>query len=294
MKSDKNILVAFLLNISFSIFEFVGGVLTNSVAIISDAVHDVGDSLSIGIAFLLEKKSKKKPDDTYTYGYSRYSVLAALISSSILLVGSTLVIGSSINRIINPAKVNYNGMIIFALFGVLVNFLAAYSTRDGDSINQKAVNLHMLEDVLGWLVVLFGAILMRFTNISILDPLLSMGVSVYILFNVIKHFKHILDLFLEKAPENISVEDIKNHVMEIEDVIEIHHIHIWSIDGINNYATMHVVSKNKNSNLKSEIRHKLNDCGISHVTIELEGENEFCSDEECHIDINVVKHHHHH
>ena len=156
MKTEKNILGAFILNVTFSVLEFIGGALTNSVAIISDSIHDMGDAISIGLSYFLEKKSKKKPDKKYTYGYIRYSILGGLITTVILIIGSSLVIYNSIIRIFNPVEINYNGMIIFAIFGVVINFMAAYLTREGDSINQKSVNLHMLEDVLGWIVVLIG------------------------------------------------------------------------------------------------------------------------------------------
>ena len=181
MKTEKNILIAFLLNMLFSIFELIGGIFTNSVAIISDAVHDFGDSISIGISYFLEKKSKKKPDNNYTFGYTRYSILGAFITNTILIIGSVLVIINAIKRIINPVTINYDGMIIFAIFGVIVNFLAAYFTKEGDSLNQKAVNLHMLEDVLGWSVVLIGAILIKFTEINVIDSIMSIGLAIFIL-----------------------------------------------------------------------------------------------------------------
>ena len=294
MKTEKNILIAFILNLTFAIFEFFGGLFTNSVAILSDAIHDIGDALSIGICYFLEKKSKKEPDEKYTYGYRRYSVLGATITTSILLVGSILIIINAINRIINPVEINYNGMIIFAVFGVLVNFIAAYFTKEGDSINQKAVNLHMLEDVLGWLVVLIGAVIMKFTDIKIIDPIMSILVAIFILIHSLKNLKAILDLFLEKIPTNISIDEIKEHLLKINGVKDVHHIHIWSIDGYNNYATMHIVTQSENTNLKKEVREELEEHGISHVTIEIESENEECSDIKCHIKENNNCHHHHH
>ena len=205
MKSDKNILIAFLLNLFFSIFEFIGGIFTNSISIISDSIHDFADSISIGISYILEKISKKKPNKAYTYGYLRYSVLGATITTTILLTGSILVIYNSIKRIINPVTVNYSGMIIFALVGVIVNFIAAKVTHHGHSLNQKSVHLHMLEDVLGWLIVLIGAVVMKFTNISIIDPILSILVALFITINAMKNFKSIIDIFLEKVPHNISI-----------------------------------------------------------------------------------------
>ena len=241
MKSEKNILIAFLLNLCFSIFEFVGGIFTGSVAIVSDAVHDMGDAISIGVSFFLERKSQKQPDETYTYGYARYSVIGGVITTFILLFGSAAVIYNAILRIANPVAIDYNGMIIFAVIGALVNLAAAYFTREGDSINQKAVNLHMLEDVLGWAVVLVGAVVMRFTDLTVIDPLMSIGVAVFIFINALKNLKEVLDLFLAKTPESIQINEIKEHVESIDGVLGVHHIHIWSMDGSANYATMHVV-----------------------------------------------------
>jgi len=294
MKTEKNILVAFLLNILFSIFEFFGGLLTNSVAIISDSVHDFGDALSIGISYFLEKKSKQKPDEKYTYGYTRYSVLGATITTTILIIGSVIVLISAIKRIINPETINYNGTIIFAIFGVIVNFLAAYFTRKGDSINQKAVNLHMLEDVFGWVIVLIGSIVMKFTNLTIIDPILSILVAIFILVNAIKNLKAVLDLFLEKTPNNISINEIKEHLLKIDNIIDVHHIHVWSIDGFHNYATMHVVVKKETKNLKEQIREELKEHKINHVTIEIEKENEKCKETNCNCNVKIEHHHHHH
>lgn len=295
MKIDKNILIAFILNLGFSIFEFIGGTLTNSIAIISDSIHDIGDAMSIGLSFLLEKKSKKKPDNKYTYGYIRYSVIGSLITTLILLIGSIFVIYNSILRIINPIEINYDGMIIFAIIGVIVNFLAAYFTKDGNSLNQKSVNLHMLEDVLGWIVVLIGAFIMKFTNIKIIDPILSILVSGFILKNAFSNFKVIVDLFLEKTPNDISIEDLKKHILKIKGVKDVHHIHIWSIDGYNNFATLHVVIESKNKDIKHKVKEELHEHGIMHSTIEIEDIDEKCDEEECAIKVeHSCKHHHHH
>ena len=295
MKTEKNILIAFLLNLTFSVFEFFGGLFTNSVAIISDSIHDLGDAISIGISYFMERKSKHKADNKYTYGYVRYSVLGGVITTTILLVGSVLVIIGAVKRLFNPVEVNYNGMIIFAIVGVILNFLAAYVTKEGDSINQKSVNLHMLEDVLGWIVVLIGAIIMNFTDIKILDSLMSIGVAIFILINSMKNLKKVLDLFLEKTPEDVDIEELKKHLLKIDGVDDIHHIHVWSIDGYNNYATMHIVSKAKDiTKIKKEIREELEEHNICHAI--LETEEEACDEKECHIELNenLTHHHHHH
>lgn len=294
MKTQNNILIAFILNLFFSIFEFVGGIFTGSVAIISDAIHDIGDALSIGISYFLEKKSKKKPDNIYTYGYARYSVIGGVITTFILLFGSVAVIINAAKRIINPTEINYNGMIIFAVVGVVVNFVAAYFTREGDSINQKAVNLHMLEDVLGWAVVLIGAVIMRFTDFKILDPVMSIAVAIFILINAIKTLKEVIDLFCEKIPNGISTDEIKHHLLEIDGVIDVHHIHIWSIDGHSNYATMHIVTNTDTHEIKHKIKEELEEHGISHSTLEFETEDEHCEDKECKVEHHHSHSHHHH
>lgn len=297
MKSDKNILVAFFLNISFSIFELIGGVITNSVAIISDAIHDFGDAISIGISYFLEKVSKRKPDNNYTYGYVRYSVLGALFTNIILIVGSILVIISSIKRLFNPVSINYDGMILFAIFGVIVNFLAVYFTKGGKSLNQKAVNLHMLEDVLGWILVLVGALVIKITKFVRIDACLSIIVAIFILVNALKGINKILNVFLEKIPDGVKVEEITKHLLKITGVKDVHHIHIWSMDGVNNYATMHIVTKEKDlDKLKKEIKEELKKHDINHVTVEIENSNETCAEVKCSIEANsnITHQHHHH
>lgn len=283
MKTERNILIAFILNLSFSIFEFFGGVFTGSVAIISDAVHDVGDAASVGISYLLEKKSKKQPDEKYTYGYARYSVIGSFTTALVLLIGSVVMIYNAVSRMVTPVRINYNGMIVFAIVGVCVNFCAAFFTREGNSLNQKAVNLHMLEDVLGWCVVLVGAIVMHFTKFSVIDPIMSIGVSLFILVNAIKNLKEVVDIFLEKTPHNIELVEIKECIEQIGSVLDVHHIHIWSMDGQNNFATMHIVTDSDSQIIKEEIREKLRKYGIGHVTIEVERSSEYCNEKHCYV-----------
>ena len=296
MKTEKNILIAFLLNLAFSVMEFIGGIFTGSVAIISDSIHDIGDAASIGIAYFLERKSKKKPDEKYTYGYIRYSILGSLITTLILIIGSSFVIYNSVLRILNPVEINYDGMILFAVFGVIVNFLAATFTREGDSLNQKSVNLHMLEDVLGWVIVLIGAIIMKFTDISLIDPILSIGVAAFILISALKTLKEIVDIFLEKTPDGVNLEEIKEHIISIDEVLDVHHIHIRSIDGYRNYATMHVVFEGKLPEVKAKVKAELAEHGIEHTTIEFEEKGEACDCKECEIkgECGTCDHHHHH
>ncbi len=293
MRTEKNIFIAFILNLLFSGFEFVGGFYTGSIAIISDAVHDLGDAASIGISYLLEKKSKKEPDEKYTYGYARYSVVGGAITTIILLFSSFIVIVNAAERIANPTEVNYNGMIIIGIMGIVINLAAAYFTHDGKSVNQKAVNLHMLEDVMGWVAVLAGAVVMRFTGYSVIDPVMSMGVAVFIIVGCIKNLKIIVDIVLDKTPCGINISEIREKLLETEGIEDVHHIHLRSIDGHSSCATLHIVTDSDMHAVKESARNILNELGITHTTIETESVDEHCEEKSCNI-ISEVTHHHNH
>lgn len=297
MKTEKRILAAFVLNLAFSVFEFVGGAVTGSVAIASDAIHDIGDAASIGISYFLERKSKKEPDTTHTYGYARYSVIGGVITALILLIGSLTVAFGAVLRIVDPVAIDYDGMILFALIGVCVNLCAARFTSEGGSINQRAVNLHMLEDVLGWAVVLVGAVVMRFTNAYYIDPIMSVGVAVFIAIGAVRCLRESLDVFLEKAPEGVDCEQIKHHVLEIEGVVDVHHLHVWSIDGERCFATMHIVTDAEPKKVKEKVREELGEHGVCHATLELESTDEDCREHKCEVKLQENSghsHHHHH
>ena len=303
-ESSKNILIAFLLNLSFTIIEIVGGIFTNSMAILSDAIHDLGDSISIGMAFFLEKKSEKRADDNYTYGYARYSILGALITSLILLVGSIIVIYTAITRIISPEPVNANGMIILAIIGVIVNGIAVIKTAKGAKLNEKAINLHLLEDVLGWGIVLIGSIVMAIFNIAIIDSILTIVVALYILYHVYKNIKQVFEIFLEKTPEGFDIQKLKAEIKGVSKHIEdVHHVHVWSLEGESTICTMHVLLKNILSKdemikLKNEIKEEAeHHFGISHLTLEFEYMGEKCKEVDCAVcdaKKSCAHHHHHH
>ena len=277
MKKDKslrNIKMAFLLNLLFSIIELFGGLITNSISIITDSIHDFGDALSIGIAMFLEKKSKNKPNKKYTFGYLRFSILGAFITSTILIVGSVFVFVNAIPRLFNPEVVNYNGMIILGVVGIIINLIATVITSKTKNKNEKLVSLHMLEDVLGWVAVLIGAFLIKLFDLYIVDPILSILIALFILVNVIKQYKGIFEIFLEKNV-NIEYDEISNHLLKINGVKGIHHIHLWTLDGINNYVTLHVLIDNSLNlkdleDIKCKIKNELKEHNVLHSTIEFE------------------------
>ena len=204
-------------------------------------------------------------------------------------------------RLINPVEINYDGMILFAVIGCLVNLVAAVVTHGGNSLNQKAVNLHMLEDVLGWVVVLIGALLIKYTNIVYIDPVLSICVALFIFINALKSLRVVVSTFLEKSPDNIDVDELMHHISEIDGVKDVHHIHIWSMNGTSaNCATLHIVVDDYSVEIKEKVREELAEHNIGHSTIELELVRERCEDVECSLykegndDCGHCHHHHHH
>lgn len=279
--ASGNISLAFFLNLIFAFIELAGGLFTNSVAILSDALHDFGDSLSLGVAWYLQKISKKGRDKEYTYGYKRFSLLGALFISTVLLVGSFFVIKECAERLMNPQVPNAQGMFILAIFGVLINGFAALRLARGGSISERAVSLHMLEDVFGWVAVLVVSIVMMFVDLPILDPLLSIGISIWVLYNVYKNLRETFRVFLQQAPQDVNIERLQQSLLTIEGISSIHDIHLWSLDGESNVMTLHVVIKEDitvadSHALKSRIRALLNEKKIAHATIEIESIGEEC------------------
>jgi len=280
--SVKNIKIAFFLNLFFTIIEFIGGFLTNSVAIMSNALHDLVDSFSLGLAWFLENFSSRKRTDQFSYGYKRFSLLGAFINGIILFIGSLFILTEAIPRLINPETSNAHGMLLLAIFGIVVNGIAFYKTAKGNTMNEKVISLHLLEDVLGWVTVFIISIVMIFTQISILDPILSILITFYILFGVLKNLKATALLFLQAAPKNLDVKIIDKELKKDSFIHGVHDTHIWSLDGEKHILSTHVII-NKNSSkkdiekIKYKLKQRLKDIGIEHSTLEIEFEDESCA-----------------
>jgi len=279
--AGKNIATAFLLNFFFCIIEFVGGMLTNSIAILSDALHDLGDSLSLGLAWYFQKISRRKPDSKYTYGYKRFTILSALINSVVLLTGSAFVLYESIKRIFEPADTSAQGMFFLAILGVIVNGAAILRLRKGNSLNEKVVSLHMLEDVLGWIAVLIGSVIMIFVDVPVLDPILSIGISFYILYNVYHNMRSALRVILQAKPADIDEEEIRQGLMQLPKVKNLHDLHIWTMDSEYIVLSVHLVvedniKKDEQQTLRAAAHEFLKTHRIQHSTIEIETDMEDC------------------
>lgn len=285
-KSEKNISYAFFLNLGFTIIEIIGGLITNSVAILSDAIHDFGDSISLGLAWYLQKVSKKGSDHKYSYGYRRFSLLGAIINSVVLLVGSFFILSETIPRIIHPQEPDLRGMFILAILGIIVNGAAVFRLRKGISLNEKVVSLHLWEDVLGWIAILIGSVIMYFFNVPVIDPILSVLITIYILIHVFRNIKASMRIILQGTPEEIDIDDIKKELLIFVEVNDVHDLHLWSIDGNYHVVTTHVILKealtmDQLATLKTKIREKLEQLNVHHVTIEFETADETCCMEMC-------------
>ncbi|MCG8574243.1 MAG: cation diffusion facilitator family transporter [Flavobacteriales bacterium] len=278
----KNISVAFFLNFAFTLVEIVGGFFTNSVAILADAIHDLGDSLSLGLAWYFQRLSKKGSDHKYSYGYKRFSVLGALINSMVLLLGSAFILIETIPRLWAPEESNAKGMILLAVLGILVNGAAFFRLKKGESLNEKVVSLHLLEDVLGWVAVLIGGIAMLIWDIPILDPILSLLISGYILFNVFRNLKKAVKIIMQGSPSQEALLAVKTYFDTHPKIIGHHDLHLWTMDGIYHILTVHLIISKETyhediSELKKEIRAELKtQNNIEHPTLEFELEGENC------------------
>ena len=280
-QSTRNIRLAFFLNLVFTVFEIIGGLWTNSLAILSDAIHDLGDSFSLGLSWYLDKYSNRERDAKFTYGYRRFSLLAALINTLVLLTGSALIIKEAIPRIFNPEPSHAQGMILFAIVGIMVNGFAVLRLRGGKSQNTRVIALHLLEDVLGWTAILIVAIVLLFADLYVLDPLLSIVITLYVLFNVFKNLKATSFLFMQGVPDSIRIEQLEQEITELPHVVSTHHTHIWSLDGEHHVLTTHVVvepmtERDQVLEIKKEIHNMVSTLDIIHTTIEIEFSDQAC------------------
>lgn len=281
--SSDRLGLAFILNLAFTIIEFIGGALTNSMAIMADAVHDLGDTLAIGLGWTLDRMGKKEADDGFTYGYHRLSLLGALINGAILIIGSLWILTEALPRLINPQMPNAVGMIWLAILGVTVNGFAAYKLSGGKTLNEKVLNWHLLEDVLGWVAVLIVSIVLLFVEWPILDPILSIAFTLFILFNVLKSLGQTVRLFLQAAPDRRIAEQTRGELEALEHVAQVHHLHVWSLDGEHHVLTAHLlldtpISREAQAEIKSAVKSALEQYNFSHTTIELEDSLETCRD----------------
>ena len=279
--SSKNIASAFFLNALFVVVEVVGGFLTNSIAILSDAIHDTGDCLSLGIAWGLQKKSKKGRDADYSYGYKRYSLLGSLFLSIFLIGSSAFIFVEAVKRILHPEMVEAQGMVWIALFGILINGAAALKVKRGSSLNERAVYLHIMEDALGWVAVLIASIVMLFVDFPYIDPILSIVIGIWVLYHILGNLREVFRVLLQGTPESVDMKELQERIEGLEGVQSIHDLHVWSLDGESHVMTLHLVPmESAAAAATAEIKHRIQELAheydIEHVTIDCHQPDEYC------------------
>lgn len=272
---------AFLLNLGFAIVEVVGGVLTNSLAILSDSLHDLGDSLSIGLSWYLERRAHRAGDGQYSYGYRRLSLLGALINALVLILGSVIILMRAAPRLLQPERLDAGGMLALALLGIAVNGVGALRMRSGRNLNARMITWHLLEDLFGWVAVLVVSLALLFTDAYILDPLLSILITGFVLYNVVRNLRRTLAIFLQAAPEDVDVHALQRQLEQIPSVLSTHHTHAWSLDGEHHVLTTHLVvpalaTKDDVMRVKRAALAVMDRLDLEHTTIEIEYEDEDC------------------
>ena len=272
MSTKGAVWLAFFLNLSYAIIEFIAGGVFGSSAVLADSIHDLGDAIAIGVSAFLETISNREEDSHYTLGYKRFSLLGALVTAVILMTGSVLVILENITKLFHPQPVNDEGILWLGIIAVSINVLASLVVRKGKTKNESILSLHFLEDTLGWLAVILMAIVLRFTNWYILDPLLSLVISFFILSKAIPRFWSTLKIFLDAVPEGVDIQQVKSDLEQLEHVASINQLNLWTMDGLEKNAIVHVCLKEieQMELCKESIRNKLKDCGFQNVTIEVD------------------------
>lgn len=276
MKAKYTVWVAFFLNLSYAIVEFIAGGIFGSSAVLADSVHDLGDAIAIGISAFLETISNREEDSHYTLGYKRFSLLGALVTAVILMTGSVLVILENIAKIFHPQPVNDEGILWLGIIAITINVLASLVIRKGQTKNESILSLHFLEDTLGWVTVILMGIVLRFTDWYILDPLLSLVISFFILSKALPRFWRTLKIFLDAVPEGVDIQKIKTDLAELDHVASINQLNLWTMDGLEKNAIVHVCLKEMEhmETCKESIRIFLKDCGFQNITIEVDADLE--------------------
>ena len=280
--SAGNLEVAFFLNLGFAILEMIGGLWTNSIAILTDALHDSGDSASLGLAWYFDKLSQRGRPLQHTYGYKRFRLLGGLITGIVLVAGLTFILWKAIARLMSPEAVNAPGMIALAVVGILFNGAAVLRVKKGSSLTEKVVSWHLLEDTLGWAAVLIGSSVMAIWDVPIIDPILSIGISLFVLWNVGRNLNKVMKVFLQTTPESFDLKTFQRDVRALPRVVSTHHTHGWSLDGESHVLSTHLVMQPDSTRAemveaKRRVRELLDRHRFAHVTIDVELEGEECA-----------------
>lgn len=272
-KAGENLAFVFFMNLTFNIIVIIGALLTNSMAILSDFIHDLSDTISIAVAWFLERVSQRESSDNYSYGYQRFSILGAVITSVFVIFMAFVILSEAIPRLFAPEGVDAGGMMIISIIGLLFKSLSVYRLHKGETFNEKAIFFHQLGDIFEWVAILIlSVVLMFWKGASYLDPFVSIGIAIWLIFNLGRNLIKSLQVLLQKTPDHFDVEEFKTSINAIEGVDAIDDFHVWSLDGIDSVLTLKVSISDWESQeeIKKEIYAIASKYHIVDVTIEFE------------------------
>lgn len=272
-KAGENLAFVFFMNLAFNVIVILGGLATNSMAILADCIHDLSDTISIALAWVLEHVAQKDSTDRYSYGYQRFSILGAVIISVFVIVMALIILQEAIPRLFNPEGVDAHGMLLVAVVGIIFKSISVYRLHEGETFNEKAIFLHQLGDVFEWVAILIlGLVLMVWDGAQYLDPFVSIGIAVWLIFNLGRNLYKSVEVLLQKTPDNFDVDEFKALILAIEGVNDIEDFHIWSLDGIDSVMTLkvNVDFGNNVEMIKKEIYSISNRYHVVDITIELD------------------------
>ena len=272
-KAGENLAFVFFVNLAFNILVIVGGLATNSMAILADCIHDMADTISIALAWLLEHVSQRESTDKYSYGYQRFSILGAVIISVFVIIMAFVILSEAIPRLFSPEGVDAQGMLVVAIIGIIFKSVSVYRLHDGETFNERAILIHQLGDIFEWVAILILSVLLIFWDgAPYLDPFVSIGIAFWLIFNLGRNLYKSLEVLLQKTPDNFDVGEFKDRILAIEGVLGIEDFHIWSLDGIDSVMTLKVnVDFSKNvERIKEEIYSISNRYHVVDITIEFD------------------------
>lgn len=272
-KAGENLAFVFFMNLTFNIIVIAGGLATNSMAILADCIHDFSDTISIALAWVLERVAQKDSTDKYSYGYQRFSILGAVIISVFVIVMAFVILSEAIPRLFSPEGVDAGGMLLIAIVGIVFKSLSVYRLHGGETFNERAILLHQMGDIFEWIAILIlSLVLMFWDGAAYLDPFVSIGIAIWLIFNLGRNLYKSVEVLLQKTPDNFNVDEFKSQILEIKGVNAIEDFHIWSLDGIDSVMTLKVdVDFSENvEEIKKEIYTISNRYHVVDITIELD------------------------
>lgn len=272
-EASENLAFVFFLNLTFNIIVIIGGLATNSMAILADCIHDMSDTISMAIAWILEHISQKDSTDTFSYGYQRFSILGAVITSTFVIIMAFFILSESISRLFSPEGVDAGGMLIVGILGLVFKTISVWRLHGGETFNEKAIFYHLLGDIFEWIAILILSLILIFwQDVTYLDPFVSIGIAIWLIFNLGRTLVKSLEVLLQKTPDNFDVNEFKEKILAIGGVKAIDDFHVWSLDGIDSVMTLKVKidDVNNQESVKKEIYAISNEYHVIDITIEFD------------------------